>query len=162
LTLAQQKALAPLSPLWASLNDTQRSKWLAISKNFANLSESEQITMHSRMADWATLTPQQRTQARLNFGETNRMPQIEKKAQWEAYQALPDDEKRKLGAIQQLPTMGAAPSARPLGSAKLSHVQTANGQLPAKGKTPEVKDLDKKTLLPPTRTAQPKMDEPTS
>jgi hypothetical protein len=162
LTMAQQKALAPLSPLWATLSETQRSKWLAISKNFAHLSESEQITMHSRMADWATLTPQQRIQARLNFGETNRIPQSEKKAQWQAYQALPDEEKRKLGAAQPTPVTGAAPAPRPAAPGKLSHVQTPNGQLPIKGKTPEVKDLDKKTLLPPTKTAQPKADEPTS
>lgn len=162
LTVAQQKALAPLAPLWATLSETQRSKWLAISKNFAHLSESEQITMHSRMADWATLTPQQRIQARLNFGETNRIPQSEKKAQWEAYQALPAEEKRKLGAAQPAPVTGAAPAQRPAAPGKLAHVQTPNGQLPVKGKTPEVKDLDKKTLLPPTRTAQPKADEPTS
>lgn len=158
LTLTQQQALEPLAPHWATLSEAQRSKWLAISKNFANLPEYEKSTMHSRMAEWATLTPQQRIQARLNFGETNRLPQVEKKAQWQAYQSLPEDERRKLGAAQQAPVMGAAPAPKPAGQDKLSHVQTPNGQAPAKGKTPGVKDLDQKTLLPPAKVTPAKTD----
>ncbi len=158
LTTVQQQALEPLAPHWSSLSEGQRNKWLAISKNFANLPDYEKSTMHSRMAEWATLTPQQRIQARLNFGETNRLPQVEKKAQWQAYQSLPDDEKRKLGASQHQPVMGAAPAPKPAAQDKLSHVQTPNGQAPAKGKAPGVKDLDQKTLLPPTKVAPAKAD----
>lgn len=153
LTLAQQAALEPLAPLWSSLSEAQRNKWLTISKNFANLPDYEKSTLHSRMAEWATLTPQQRIQARLNFGETNRLPQVEKKAQWEAYQSLSEAEKRKLGAAQQVPVMGAAPAPKPAAQDKLSHVQTPSGQLPAKGKTPGLKDLDQKTLLPLPKAA---------
>jgi len=158
LTLAQQQALEPLAPHWATLSEGQRNKWLAISRNFSTLPEYEKSTMHSRMAEWATLTPQQRIQARLNFGETNRLPQVEKKAQWQAYQSLSEDEKRKLGAAQQSTTMGAAPAPKPAAQDKLLHVQTPNGQLPAKGKAPGVKDLDQKTLLPPTKAAPAKAD----
>jgi len=159
LTLAQQQALEPLAPHWSSLSEGQRNKWLTISKNFANLPDYEKSTLHSRMAEWATLTPQQRIQARLNFGETNRLPQVEKKAQWEAYQSLTEEEKRKLGAAQQTPVMGAAPAPKPAAPDKLSHVQTPNGQLPAKGKAPGLKDLDQKTLLPPPKSAPaPKVD----
>ena len=158
LTPAQQQALEPLAPHWAGLSEGQRSKWLTISKNFANLPDYEKSTMHSRMAEWATLTPQQRIQARLNFGETNRLPQVEKKAQWEAYQALPEEEKRKWGAAQSVPVMGAAPAPKPAAPDKLSHVQTPNGQVPAKGKTPGLKDLDQKTLLPQPKAATPKAE----
>ncbi len=159
LSLAQQQALEPLAPHWASLSEAQRNKWLTISKNFANLPDYEKSTMHSRMAEWATLTPQQRIQARLNFGETNRLPQVEKKAQWQAYQSLSEDEKRKLGAAQHPPVMGAAPAPKPAAADKLSHVQTPNGQLPAKGKTPGLKDLDQKTLLPLPKAPTTKVDE---
>lgn len=151
LTLAQQQALEPLAPHWSSLSEGQKNKWLTISKNFANLPDYEKSTMHSRMAEWATLTPQQRIQARLNFGETNRLPQVEKKAQWEAYQSLTEEEKRKLAAAQQTPIMGAAPAPKPAAPDKLSHVQTPSGQAPAKGKAPGLKDLDQKTLLPPPK-----------
>lgn len=160
LTGSQQRALAPLSPLWSSLSEPQKKKWLAISKNFATLPESEQIVLHSRMAEWATLTPQQRMQARLNFGETNKIPLTEKKAQWDAYQALSDEEKRKLSDSQPPPVWGAAPARRPASSDKLSHVNSPAGQPPLKGKTPGVKDLDQKTLLPTNKPLPSKADVP--
>ena len=160
LSNSQKQALAPLSPLWASLNELQRQKWLAISKNFNKLPVAEQQTMHSRMAEWANLTPQQRTQARLNFGETQKLPAQDKKAQWEAYLALPDEEKRKLSATQPAPVWGAAPAQRPGPADKLSHVQPSNGQPPPKGKAPGVKDLDPKTLLPPAKNLPSKPDAP--
>ena len=62
------------------------------------MSGAEQDKLHSRMSEWAALSPQQRTQARLNFGETKRLSPDDKKAKWEAYQALPAEEKRKLAA----------------------------------------------------------------
>ena len=158
LTAAQKLALEPLAPHWASLSEGQRNKWLAISKNFASLPDYEKSTMHSRMAEWATLTPQQRTQARLNFGETNRIPQVEKKAQWEAYLSLSEEEKRKLSAAQPVQIRGAAPAPKPAAQDKLSHVQTPNGQLPIKGKAPGVKDLDQKTLLPPAKATPAKTE----
>ena len=158
LTRAQQLALEPLAPHWASLSEGQRNKWLTLSKNFANLPDYEKSTMHSRMAEWATLTPQQRSQARLNFGETNRIPQVEKKAQWEAYQSLPDEEKRKWVANHQSPVLGAAIAPKPAAPDKLSHVQTPAGQLPTKGKTPGVKDVDPKTLLPAPKVTPSKAD----
>lgn len=160
LTGSQQRALAPLSPLWSSLSEPQKKKWLAISKNFAALPESEQIVLHSRMAEWATLTPQQRMQARLNFGETNKIPLTEKKAHWDAYQALSDEEKRKLSDSQPPPVLGAAPARRPASSDKLSHVNSPTGQPPLKGKTPGVKDLDQKTLLPTNKALPSKVDVP--
>jgi len=158
LTAAQQVALEPLAPHWTSLSEAQRKKWLAISKNFDTLPDYEKSTLHSRMAEWATLKPQQRIQARLNYGETNRITPVEKKAQWEAYQSLPEEEKRKFGAAQQSPLSGAAIAPKTSAQEKLLHVQTPVGQQPAKGKAPGVKDLDPKTLLPPSKVAPSKAD----
>ena len=62
------------------------------------MSGAEQAKLHSRMTEWAALSPQQRTQARLNFAETKQLSPDDKKAKWEAYQALPPEEKRKLAA----------------------------------------------------------------
>jgi len=158
LSAAQQLALEPLAPHWTSLSEAQRKKWLAISKNFDTLPEYEKSTLHSRMAEWATLKPQQRIQARLNYGETNRITPVEKKAQWEAYQSLPEEEKRKFGAAQQSPLSGAAIAPKTSAQEKLLHVQTPVGQQPVKGKAPGVKDLDPKTLLPPSKVAPSKAD----
>jgi hypothetical protein len=58
----------------------------------------EQARLHSRMAEWAALSPQQRTLARLNFAEAQTVDADDKRAKWEAYQNLSPEEKRKLAA----------------------------------------------------------------
>ena len=95
---AQQQALAPLAGTWKTLSEAHKRKWLALSQNYPKMSAEDQSRLHSRMSEWAALTPQQRTQARLNFAETKKVAPDDKKAKWEAYQALPDEEKRKLAA----------------------------------------------------------------
>ncbi|MBG9387137.1 DUF3106 domain-containing protein [Caenimonas sp. DR4.4] len=106
LTEAQRQALAPLSAKWDGVSEAQKRKWIAMSQNFPKMPPAEQAKLHSRMTEWVALSPQQRTQARLNFGKTQEISADDKKAKWEAYQALPPEEKRKLAA-------GAASSAKP-------------------------------------------------
>jgi len=145
---SQKKALAPLASNWAQLSPAQRKKWLAMSNNFDNLSTKEQAILHERMADWASLSPQQRAQARLNFNETKSLGNDAKKSQWEAYQALSPEEKKKLAAQQITGIQGAATASQaasprkviPL-AGKSTPVETANKS------TPGIV-IDKKTLLP--------------
>jgi Protein of unknown function (DUF3106) len=116
LSPAQQAALKPLGANWATLSPGQKNKWLEISKNFASLPATEQATMHNRMASWATLSPQQRAQARLNFSEhkalTDGLTPEQRKAQWQAYQLLSPEEKKKLAASSEKPAPGTAPATR--------------------------------------------------
>lgn len=119
LSAGQKQALRPLAGTWNSLSDLQQRKWLALSRNFAAMSPAEQATLHSRMTEWAALSPQQRTLARLNFAETRKLPSDEKKAKWEAYQALSPEEKRKLASGIAKPG-GAALAVRPVPPQKLA------------------------------------------
>ncbi|WP_198084002.1 DUF3106 domain-containing protein [Variovorax sp. E3] len=119
LTSGQQQALAPLSPHWNSLNTGQKRKWLALSRNFAEMSSEDKVTLHSRMIEWAALSNQQRTQARLNFAEVKRIPADERKAKWEQYQALSEEEKRKLAERAPTKPRGAAIPVRPVSAQKL-------------------------------------------
>jgi hypothetical protein len=145
---SQKKALAPLATHWAQLSPAQRNKWLAMSNNFDNLSTKEQAILHERMADWASLSPQQRAQARLNFNETKTLDNDAKKSQWEAYQALSPEDKKKLATQQTTGIQGAATASQaasprkviPL-AGKSTPVETANKS------TPGIV-IDKKTLLP--------------
>lgn len=98
LNPTQQQALGPLAGTWKTLSEGHKRKWIALSQNYAKMTPDEQALLRSRMTEWAALTPQQRTQARLNFGEAKKLPADDKKAKWEAYQALPPEEKRKLAA----------------------------------------------------------------
>lgn len=125
LTASQQQALLPLATPWNSLSQAQKRKWLALSARYPKLPAAEQAILRSRMTEWAALSPQQRTQARLNFGETRRLSPGDKKAQWEAYQALPAEEKRKLAADVAGKTPGTAAAVKPVPAQKLAKVPKA-------------------------------------
>jgi hypothetical protein len=149
LNPAQQQALAPLAPKWDTVSDPQKRKWLAMSENYPKMSGAEQAKLHSRMSDWVSLSPQQRTQARLNFGETQKIPVDDKKAKWEAYQALSAEEKRKFAAgVAKPPTTAAA--VKPVAPEKLATVPKLRPRTEAK--TPRIaaapNQVDHNTLLP--------------
>lgn len=94
LTTPQKLALYPLAERWALISEAQKRRWLSLATNFSALPPEEQDKFHDRMTDWASLSGQQRNQARLNYAVTNKLARDDKRAQWEAYQALSDEEKR--------------------------------------------------------------------
>ena len=144
LTAEQQQALKPLVSHWTTMNTGQKRKWLALSRNFANMSADDQVTLHSRMIEWAALSNQQRAQARLNFAEVKRVPADERKAKWEQYQALSEDEKRRLAARAPAKPRGAAIPVRPVPAQKLVTVPAVT---PAGQHTPRI------MLAPPASPA---------
>jgi hypothetical protein len=144
LTPLQRQALAPLGAQWGALTPLQQNKWLNISKNFTQLPVADQVTMHSRMADWVDLSPQQRNLARLNFNQMQKLPKEDKKAKWEAYQALPAEEKRLLSASTASPAKSAAPTIKPLEA----HRQVQTPVKALAGDSPQTAIIDRKTLLP--------------
>ena len=123
LTAAQRTALAPLATSWEQLAEGHKRKWIALAANYAKLPPAEQVKLHSRMSEWAALSPQQRAQARLNFGEAQQVSPDEKRAKWEAYQALPPEDRRKLreDANARRPATAAA-AIRPVPAQKLASV----------------------------------------
>lgn len=148
LTASQKKALAPLAPHWTQISPAQKNKWLAMAKNFDNLSAKEQATLHERMADWASLSPQQRAQARLIFNETKSIGADEKKTHWEAYQALSAEEKKKLAAQQTTGIQGAATASQASPPNKVMRLPGKSTPTAEPGKSTPAVVIDKKTLLP--------------
>ena len=148
LQSSQKKALAPLAPHWAQISQAQKNKWLAMSNNFDNLSTKEQAILHERMAEWASLTPQQRAQARLNFNQTKSLDVDAKKTQWETYQALSPEDKKKLAAQQTTGIRGAATASKAASPNKV--IPLAGKSIPAEAATKSTSSIviDKKTLLP--------------
>ena len=103
------------------------------------------------MTEWANLTPAQRTQARLNFGEVRKVPADEKRAKWEEYQALPEEERARLASERPKPPAGAAPALRPVPAERL----VRPSKPPVAGATPETRtgipappQVNRHTLLP--------------
>lgn len=127
LTPTQQETLRPLAASWSGLSEAHKKKWLEISRNYPSLPPEGQATMHGRMSEWAALSPQQRSEARLNFAKTKELSKQltpeEKKARWQAYQALSPEEKQKLAARAAPRTVGAAPAIKPVAPQKLAPVQ---------------------------------------
>lgn len=145
LSAHDRAALAPLAERWGEISDVQRSKWLTIAKGFDQLPASEQQVMQARMKEWVALSPVQRNQARLNFNNLQNVSKDEKKSRWDAYQALSEEEKRKLSAGVLSPAKTAAPSPKPTASDRL--VQPTVRTLPAAALPPRA-PIDKNTLLP--------------
>jgi hypothetical protein len=157
LTPQQQQALAPLAASWRSLGEAHKRKWLALSHNYHSLPAAEQARLQSRMAEWAALSPRQRTLARLNFAETEKVKPEDKRAKWEAYQRLSPEEKHRLAAgavAAKPPPPGTALAVRPVPQQKLARIPKPR---PTEAKIAGVPGarVDNNTLLPqPTALPQ--------
>lgn len=125
MTTPQKLALYPLAERWAYLSEAQKRRWLVLAENFGSLSEPEQVRLHERMTAWASLSAQQRSQARLNFAVTRALAPENIQSQWEAYQALSEAEKQRLAAHAAKPR-GAATALKPVPSKRLAHVPAAS------------------------------------
>lgn len=154
LTSQQQLALRPLAAKWTSLPDASKRKWLAISKNYSSLSVPEQAKMHSRMAEWVSLSQGQRSEARLQYARTKQLTPAEKAATWQAYQALSAEERQKLAAKAAPRPAGAATATRPASPQKLAVVPITRKTPTRSAKVAAAREaVDQKTLLPRSHPA---------
>ena len=125
LSPQQQKSLAPLAASWRTLGEAHKRKWLAVSENFHSMPPPEQARLHSRMTEWASLSPHERTTARLNFAEAQKVAPTDKRAKWETYQALPPEEKQRLAASAAAAKPAPPPTAvavQPVAKDKLAKI----------------------------------------
>lgn len=111
LTSNQQKILAPLQQDWNSIEASRRAKWVEVAAKFPSMPREEQARVQERMAEWTRLTPTERNQARLQFQEVKQVPATERKAQWEAYQALQPAQREALAQTAKQTAKSAAASA---------------------------------------------------
>ncbi|SOZ37427.1 DUF3106 domain-containing protein [Cupriavidus neocaledonicus] len=115
LSPVNQRILAPLQPLWDSLPELNRHKWLRIAARYPKYSPAEQARLQARMAEWVRMTPQQRRLARENYQITRSLPTEKKTEAWDKYQQLPEEQKKKLAAADHVPRRPGAVSALPSG-----------------------------------------------
>lgn len=98
LSSQQRAALAPLQNDWASIDGLRKAKWLDIAARYPKLPPSEQERLQARMTEWARMTPGERARARLNYQEAKQLPNQDRQDQWQAYQSLPEDERKALAS----------------------------------------------------------------
>lgn len=141
LSAAERDILRPLASSWNALTPGHKSKWRQMAKSYPSLPTEEQVKMQGRMKEWVALSPQQRNQARLNFAKTKELSKEltpeEKKAKWQAYQALSEEEKRKLAAKAPPKRVGAAATVKPVAAQKLATVPSPSDKPKAKP-TPKI------------------------
>lgn len=96
LTPAEQQVLKPLNKMWPSLDVARKQKWRDIAARYPKMPADQQKRLSERMVEWAGMTADQRIAARQRYEESKQLPAAERQALWEAYQALPEDERRNL------------------------------------------------------------------
>lgn len=159
LTPSQQKVLAPLQRDWHVIEEPRRAKWLEVASRFPSMPKDEQARVQERMADWARLSPAERSRARLQFQEVRQVPASERQAKWEAYQALPPEQRHELAQTAKrsakaasTPTLAAASGAS---GGKRNLVQAA-APVPTKAVTPTAQQA-KPGATTTTMTARPQV-----
>jgi len=147
LNATQRAALKPLERDWAGIDSDRKTKWMVLAERMPTMPPAERTRIQARMTEWAAMSPQQRGQVRLNFQEAKQVAPADRQAQWEAYQALPAEQKRQLAARAVPPPPNA--THKPNGAAR--------GDRPDKGNTQA-----KSNIVPnPAFAAPPKPVGPT-
>jgi hypothetical protein len=116
LSPSQRAALDPLRDDWTRLSPDQQQKWLVIANRFQSLPPAERERLQRRMDNWVQLSPGERERARQNYQESRRYDGDDRRARWEAYQALPPERRQELardaaGDDRRAPTTRRGPRA---------------------------------------------------
>lgn len=98
LTPAQQSALQPLQRDWPGIDAPRKQKWLEIAARMPAMSAEDRQRVQERMTEWARLSPEERGRARLQFQEARQLSPQQRQSRWDAYMALPVEERRALAA----------------------------------------------------------------
>jgi hypothetical protein len=94
--------------------------------------------------------------ARLNFAQTKSIAKSDRAANWEAYQALSPDERKKLAEGTKLKPVGAAVTVKPVAPDKLTSVPvTRHTPGPEREAAASQRALNPKTLLPQKPVSAP-------
>ena len=110
----QREALKPLERDWANIDTPRKQKWLEIAARFPSLPPEERQRIQDRMTEWARMTPEERGRARLQFQEARQISPQERQARWDAYMALPVEERRALAnSAKTVPKAVRGPAGEP-------------------------------------------------
>lgn len=126
LTPAQKATLAPLQRDWSGIDGLRKQKWLELAEKYQTMPAADRQRVQERMTAWSRLTPEERSRARLQYQQARQLPAQDRQQQWDAYQALPSDEKAELANRSKAsreaataprtakPAAAASPSAAPV------------------------------------------------
>jgi hypothetical protein len=127
LSDAQRAALAPFSTQWDQFSEERKRKWMKIASRYHKMSPDAQKRLHERMTEWVRMTPDQRKVARENYQVSKSVPVEKRERAWDAYQKLPEDQKKRLAATEKprRPTVVSAPPTGKTEVKDISRLMTA-------------------------------------
>ncbi len=96
LSPLQQAVLASLESDWSTFSQSRKMKWLKVAGRYPTMSAADQERLQGRMSEWSKLPQKDRRMARDNYLSSLQFPSEQKKAAWESYQQLSEEEKQKL------------------------------------------------------------------
>lgn len=105
----QRNVLAPLRGDWSTITPAQQQKWAEVARRFPALPPEERTRVQQRLSEWSRLSPQERGSARFNFQEARQLSPQERQQQWEAYRALPAEQRRALAERAGQPVPAGTP-----------------------------------------------------
>jgi hypothetical protein len=121
LTDAQRVALAPFASEWDQFSEERKRNWIKIASRYKKMSPDAQKRLHERMIEWIRMTPEQRKVARENYQVSKSVPVEKRERAWDAYQKLPEDQKKKLAAAER-PRRPTVVSAPPTGKSEVKDI----------------------------------------
>lgn len=89
LTVAQQHVLAPLAVQWDTMSALQRSRLIAVAEQYPKMTPEARFRFQKRIKTWASLSREERKEARENYRKFHRLPVKQREAikrRWEAKQ----------------------------------------------------------------------------
>lgn len=154
LSATERQALEPLRSQWPSMDDTRRRKWREIAQRYPKLPPEQQLRLQSRMVEWAAMSTAQRNAARLRFEESKQLLSAqERQARWDAYMALPEDQRQLLlsrSTERRVPLAAGAVPPLSLPSAAsataLTQVQPKSNIVPAPASAPGARPVAPATV----------------
>jgi hypothetical protein len=164
LSPAQQTALQPLKDSWKGIELVRKKKWIEIAEKFPTFSPTDQARIQGRMTQWTQISPSERSQVRLNYREAQQVTPHERNAKWEAYLALPVEERESFVTKGRVPDNDVNPYrlriSRPSGaSTNLTNSSMLSLSVPQSVQSKIVTDkdlIDTKTLLPKSKMVETK------
>jgi Protein of unknown function (DUF3106) len=142
LSADQHEALAPLAHDWDTFDNDRKRRWMKIASRDKKMSTDSQKRLHGRMQEWLAMTPEQRRTARENYQLSKQVPVQQRENAWNAYQQLPEDQKKTLAAVEKRNRRPTVVTAPPTGTPELKnlnhalHAETLAEELPAGASQP--------------------------
>ncbi len=133
----QHEALAPFAQAWDKFDDDRKRRWMKIASRYKKMSPDAQKRLQGRMQEWLSMTPEQRRTARENYQLSKQVPVQQRENAWNAYQQLPEDQKKTLAAVEKRNRRPTVVTAPPTGKPELRnlnhalHAETLAEELPA-------------------------------